>query len=343
MKVSIIFLSYNHELFVAEALRSALQQDYPKYELVVHDDGSTDGTLPIIKEILKNETPSNVEVIFASDGKNHGMVESFNRATAAASGDIIMHISGDDRAFLHRLRRHVEVYQSNLSVMLVLSEVRRIDERGEDIPYKKFSTHDGLFSYAQNKKNIHAGSYILGASASYRAEVFKKFGKILPGGSHSEDNTYWVRALLLGQIYFIAESLLFYRLHTNNESENPWKWRLGLSEKLKLEHLSFAKKHSQNFSQWSIDIAHAKKNGYVSELDAKIILRTARLNALNWEVLYHSLNVSPWGQWWDSARGLILLGEVKMFIRRLKFRFSATRRDRYWMAYEKWMKTLFND
>jgi len=49
--VSIICLSYNHRDFIAEAINSVLAQDYPNIELIVIDDGSTDGAAEIIRMV----------------------------------------------------------------------------------------------------------------------------------------------------------------------------------------------------------------------------------------------------------------------------------------------------
>ena len=48
-QVSVIFLTYNQEKFVAEALRAALAQHFHDYEIIIADDGSTDATMSIAR------------------------------------------------------------------------------------------------------------------------------------------------------------------------------------------------------------------------------------------------------------------------------------------------------
>ena len=337
MKVSIIFLSYNHAGFVGDALRSALSQDYPEYELIVHDDGSTDGTRQIIESILAKEVPRHVRVVIAGDGINHGLIEAFNRAMSASTGEILIHFSGDDISYSHRLSRSVEVFKKQPDVMLVVSEAHRIDNNRNFLTYTNYAPKDEMYSYVTEPKHIYAHSPILGAAAAYRACVIKNFNPIIPGFCHAEDNVYWVRALLLGKIYYIADSLLCYRLHLDNISENEWKWRLGITDSLKASHLEFVRKHSLNFLQWEIDIKHARQKGYIDESRFAQALKTAKLDAMRWALIFNALSVEPWSAWFPLALESIKCGGLREFTNKLKLRLSERRRLRYWNTHAKYM------
>lgn len=330
MKASINFLSYNHAAFVGAALRSALTQDYPEYELIVHDDGSTDGTAEIIENILATEVPAHVHVVIAGNGKNHGIVESFNRTMRLATGEVIMHISGDDIAYPSRLSKSVEIFNRYPDVMLVVSEVQRIDKKGNILTHPSYAPEDKFYSYAKRPRHIYAKSLILGAAAAYRSEVVKNFDPITTGFCHAEDNIYWVRALLLGRIYYIAEPLTQYRLHDDNASENGWKWRNGMSEEFKVAHLEFIRKHSLNVLQWEIDIRHALQKSFIDESKAAQALKTAKLDALRWALLFTSLNVQPWKVWFRLALENLKWGGIKVTLSMFKLRLTSWRRRRYW-------------
>jgi glycosyltransferase involved in cell wall biosynthesis len=341
MKVSINFLSYNHASFVGAALRSALAQDYPEYELIVHDDGSTDGTAEIIENILATEVPAHVHVIIAGDGKNHGMVESFNRTLKVATGEVIMHIAGDDISHPNRLAKSVEVFQKHPDVMLVVSEVQRIDKKGNLLTHPNYESEDKFYSYTEKPRHIYAKAFILGAAAAYRSRLVKEFEPIKRGFCHAEDNIYWVRALLLGRIYYIAEPLLYYRLHENNVSENGWKWMNGVSSDLKIAHLEFARKHSLNILQWEIDIRHALQKGFIDELKAAQSLKTAKLDAMRWALLVASLNVASWSVWFRLASENIKWGGIKVTTSMFKLRISERYRRRYWSRHIEWATKHF--
>ncbi len=337
MKVSVIFLSYNHAGFVGDALRSALSQDFAEYELIIHDDGSTDGTQQIIESILAQEVPRHVRVVIAGDGKNHGLVEAFNRAMSASTGEILIHFSGDDISYVDRLSRTMEVFYSHPDVMLVTSEAQRIDDKGNFINHPVYAAEDKIYSYASDPGHIYANSPILGATAAYRACVIKNFNPITPGFCHAEDNVYWVRALLLGKVYYIRDFLLAYRLHGENFSENERKWRHATTESLQAAHLEFVRKHSLNFLQWEIDIVHAHRNGLIDKSKATQALKTAKRDAMRWALIFNALSVEPWSAWFPLALESIKCGGLKEFTNKLKLRLSQRRRLRYWNRHEKWI------
>ena len=81
--VSIVIPAYNHASFVEEAIRSALEQTYPRIELLVFDDGSTDGTRKVIERVHR-ETGKTFRFVAKS---NEGLVPTLNRGLRAAQRD----------------------------------------------------------------------------------------------------------------------------------------------------------------------------------------------------------------------------------------------------------------
>jgi glycosyltransferase involved in cell wall biosynthesis len=88
MRVSIIILSYNYESFVAETIRSALAQTYPNKEVIVVDDGSTDGSREVIARF-----GDRITTVFKPNG---GQPSSYNAGFEQATGDIVIFLDCDD-------------------------------------------------------------------------------------------------------------------------------------------------------------------------------------------------------------------------------------------------------
>lgn len=91
MRFSIITVTYNSKIFLAETIQSVLTQDYIDFEYIFIDGGSNDGTLEIIK------------VFAADDGRirwisepDNGISDAFNKGILSASGDIIGILNSDD-------------------------------------------------------------------------------------------------------------------------------------------------------------------------------------------------------------------------------------------------------
>src|SRR5215210_3056453 len=102
-RVSVSMVTYNHEKYVDEAIRSVLDQTFGDLELVIVNDGSTDGTAD---RIAAFDDPR----IVAIHQDNQGPSAATNRALAACRGKYVALFSGDDVCRPDRIRRQVEEY-----------------------------------------------------------------------------------------------------------------------------------------------------------------------------------------------------------------------------------------
>lgn len=94
MRVSVLVTSYNYENYITETLTSLLNQTTPIYEIVIIDDGSTDGSPRIISQIAKGH--KNIKFIQHEDFKNHGLPASLQRGIQFISGDYVAFCESDD-------------------------------------------------------------------------------------------------------------------------------------------------------------------------------------------------------------------------------------------------------
>lgn len=90
-RVSVIVPVYNVELYLARCLDSILSQDYENIEIVVVNDGSTDGSLTILKQYCADQRN-----IILVDQANAGLSEARNAGMRASSGELIFFIDSDD-------------------------------------------------------------------------------------------------------------------------------------------------------------------------------------------------------------------------------------------------------
>lgn len=123
--VTIFCLCYNHEKFVAEALHSVFNQTYPHIQLIVLDDGSTDGSVEEIKKQLANWP----DVHLINHATNLGYCTSLNEVAALAKGEFIIDLSADDILMPTRVEVGVqeflkkdESYGVNFSDALIINE-----------------------------------------------------------------------------------------------------------------------------------------------------------------------------------------------------------------------------
>lgn len=218
-KASVIFLSYQHEQFVAEALVSALEQDHPDVEVIVADDGSTDRTKAIIQEIIRTH-PLGYRATVLPDAPNMGIVANWNRAVAAAAGDVFIAMSSDDISAPDRAAKAVQIFDSDPEVMAIFSQVSLIDSGGRVFldSFEKSRPCYAKFVGAGNVAGIHfwQGAPVLGACGCYRAALAREFPPLVE--ALSEDQPYVYRALLRGAIAYLPDRLVFWRWHGSNAS-----------------------------------------------------------------------------------------------------------------------------
>src|SRR5262245_4518179 len=99
---SVIIPAYNAERFLRQAVESALAQSYPNVEVLVIDDGSTDGTRQLADELAKAD--GRLRVITQ---QNAGVGAARNRGIAEARGKYIAPLDADDFWYPEKLARQV--------------------------------------------------------------------------------------------------------------------------------------------------------------------------------------------------------------------------------------------
>lgn len=165
MAITIAIPFYNAEKYLLDAIKSVFAQTYQDWELLLIDDGSTDGSLQIAQSIKDPR----VRVI--SDGKNKKLAARLNEVTRLAKYDYIARMDADDLMDPNRLAVQFEILKNNpdydlvtTGVYSVLNDLTMIGKRGTDyrgvtfeeiISRKKGVTHAALLVrkswYERNK------------------------------------------------------------------------------------------------------------------------------------------------------------------------------------------------
>lgn len=330
MKASILFVAYNQANFIAEAIQAAMAQDHPDLELVVCDDASTDDTRLILEDEL-TRCPAHITVVRAHSEKNVGLLANFNRGIAACSGDVIVPMAGDDVSMPNRVSAVVGEFNRNPNCMLVFSDWRRIDAKGRQLPGAAKKTRMRVFSYGKHVDDIYGGSPVYGAAAAYHRTLPKVFGPMRIG-HHPEDRCYWVRALLLGEVRYLAEPLIHWRTHTTNinnfvqEADTPAARKKMARTMLLRQHYGL---------QHIRDIRLALDRSLIARDQAARLLQMIRIDRERQRLRRYSLTAVPWRLWFGSFRRALRLDFSIRSISRILFsdlgtRYSAKRRNLKW-------------
>jgi glycosyltransferase involved in cell wall biosynthesis len=103
-QVTVVICNYNYERYLAAAIESALNQDYPGTQVVVLDDGSTDGSREIIEKY-----GSRITAIFQENG---GQVAAYNHAISALETEYAILLDSDDILYPSAVSEVMQVFKS---------------------------------------------------------------------------------------------------------------------------------------------------------------------------------------------------------------------------------------
>jgi glycosyltransferase involved in cell wall biosynthesis len=213
--VSILINNYNYARFLNAAIDSALRQTYPKVEVIVVDDGSTDDSRDIIAAYG--------DKIVAVLKENGGQGSAFNAGVAASRGDILCFLDADDFFDADKVFRLVEAFRQrglNCSPMMVHHLLTPINADGQRLQEpSRGQIHDSpLNSYAFAKQHRFIW-YEAGPTTTIsinRALAQRLFPIPEEGVRISGDDFIVFGASLIGEVYSIGKTLGSYRIHGNN-------------------------------------------------------------------------------------------------------------------------------
>jgi glycosyltransferase involved in cell wall biosynthesis len=166
--VSIIIPCYNAERWVQEAVESCLNQSYPNIEIIIVDDGSTDGSL----EILRRYIP----LIRVETGPNRGGNNARNRGFALSRGEYIQFLDADDYLELDKIAVQVEFLEKT-QADVVFGDLRY----RKHLPDVSFSYLSGV-EVSGDQPNILAsllafwGAQVNGGAVLYKRQVIDQVG-----------------------------------------------------------------------------------------------------------------------------------------------------------------------
>ena len=128
MFCSVAMSTYNGERFLAEQLSSICAQTRPVDEIVVSDDGSSDGTLRILDDFRLAHPQIHWKILPSAE--NHGFRESFLRALKACGGDLIFLCDQDDRWAPDKVETMLRHFEANPAMLSLISDFKTIDANG---------------------------------------------------------------------------------------------------------------------------------------------------------------------------------------------------------------------
>ncbi len=216
--ISVILALYNGEKYITEQLDSLRLQTLQPNEVLLFDDGSTDGTVPLVQAyIQKYALPWQLTV----NPQNLGYSRNFLQGLRAAKGDLLFLCDQDDVWLPERIEEMCALMQQNPQIAAVSSRYSVIDGQGQPISNHKVTyvikDFNGKLEQVPIGELIGC-SFIRGFSLCLRKQVVPLVQDLELKSLLGHDWYLCILSALQGQLCFYNKCLGFYRVHGGNVS-----------------------------------------------------------------------------------------------------------------------------
>ena len=218
--VSVVIPTFNRAHYVADAIDSCLAQTYGNLEIIVVDDGSTDGT----EDALRENYGDRIRLL-AQDNQGPGIAR--NRGIAAARGEYIHFLDADDRLHHEKIRIAVDAFRRHPDIAVIYTYYQFVTSDGctsiETPPFEEFS--DDVYCELLSQ----TGCRILISSSMFLTSALREIGGFAddPEFRSAEDWDLFLRLAMKFRFHAINQRLVYRRMHSGMMSDDRLYGALG--------------------------------------------------------------------------------------------------------------------
>lgn len=218
--IDVIIPAYNAEKFIERTMRSVVFQTLPPEKIIVVDDGSTDGTVNVIKEFAKT---SNIQIQLHLQ-ENRGPNAARNEGLRHADSEFVAFLDADDVWTKNKLERQIEVFEKTEfeKLGLVYTAYDLIDEHDVEVKYKflVFKLNTDMRGHVFDK--MFDAMKITGSSSGVliKRDCFRETGFFDETLKGAEDWDMWLRISENFSIDYVNEVLVHVRMHDGNSHKD---------------------------------------------------------------------------------------------------------------------------
>lgn len=221
LTTSVVLCTYNGDRYLRQQLESLLAQSCLPGKIVATDDGSTDGTWPILQDFAERARARGIAVELRRNPDNLGYVGNFAAALPRAGTDLIFLCDQDDLWHPDKLAVFRDRFASDPDLLLLHSNGRLVDAQGADLSCSLF---DALEVSSAELRSVHNGrafdvllrrSVVTGATVAFRGRLLDCAVPFGDGWIHDE----WLAivASAVGKMDVVEREMIDYRQHDANQ------------------------------------------------------------------------------------------------------------------------------
>lgn len=215
--VSIVMITYGHELFIKRAIENVLEQETKfQIELIVANDCSPDNTDQIVKEIISDHPKASLIKYFKRE-KNLGIMPNFYDALWKSTGKYIAICEGDDYwTDPNKLQTQVDFLENHTDYTICFHSAKVIEQKSGKLLYN-LRPHLGNRTFSTSAVIEGGGSFMPTASMVFRCDIIKD----LPGWFQTApvgDIFLSIYSAIKGKVYYIDKLMAVYQVNNSNWS-----------------------------------------------------------------------------------------------------------------------------
>jgi glycosyltransferase involved in cell wall biosynthesis len=233
--VSILISAYNAQEWIVETIQSALAQTWPNKEIIVVDDGSTDGTLHLARRFVSRG-------VIVLSTENRGLAAGLNYAYQHSRGEYIQFLDADDLLAPDKIERQLAALRDTDSKRILLSSPwAPFYYRTRNARFVHNSLWEDLSPTEWLLRKLTDNIHMQNATWLVSRELAEAAGPWDLSLHYDQDGEYFARVLLASErTRFVPETGIFYRITTKNRISY-----IGNSDKKKNSLLHSMKLHIQ--------------------------------------------------------------------------------------------------
>ena len=211
--VDILMATYNGEAFVEEQVQSIIGQSFTDWRLLIHDDGSTDNTVNILRRLMQEDD----RIQLLEDGICHfGVARNFIHLVNSSSAQYCMFCDQDDIWLPNKIEE-------------MLGEIKRYSQEIPQVVYSNaylWTSQKGIISDKNTltypttlRQTLFLNTGIQGAAAIFNRKMCDRIGEELCFYA-MHDHVLLLAGICFGEVHYLHKSLMYYRQHENNLTGN---------------------------------------------------------------------------------------------------------------------------
>jgi hypothetical protein len=212
-RIAVVIPCYNSHATIADCLASVAMQTYSASEVIVVDDGSTDGTWDLLHQLQLSSYPD-LKILCHDQHQNYGASLSRSLGISQASSDFIALLDADDLFEPEKLERQLEIFALHPDLVLCHTAVRVFGDPEQEAYFRSAFSGSPLLPYRYRKQRDYLiRNRICNSSVLVKAAPLKQLSCSFVGRDSVEDWLCWCLLAAKGDYLYLDQPLTAYRVH----------------------------------------------------------------------------------------------------------------------------------